>query len=541
MAKRILYIGMIITIIVTIWLIYLDSTPEIDRAQAQTGSALVTLQAGSGETIEFQTQNGITRQGVKPTVSQIPRLILYHNHMLTEVSQRTLHLSIQGLQIPPPGATVNLLAETQEKSAEYYDPDLDSYQKKRIPVWEASAWMAAAEGGSSLTLSQTFENTLPGADRPVHTPTGYFRYHITISAAGDSTNTVLYEFERDHAFLMENLWTATLPEVPEESPGAAPDELVIYYSDMTRFQKDFRDDRARIPRQAVHDYVGTQLLPRMVAAFGMQSQDWGFPWYQAWTGNRPGQDRERLSVALIDGVTWYHGQASPTGNSRISINVSGADNAPYASLADGVMATFHHELFHHQQKNINQYYGGQGWTGGEKGQWQFFSEGMAVLASSVAQPEIEFAEDAVERVYLKNANAFLTSDIGKDFGQIDPYHGALYWRFLYERCGAMGAGVEHPAAGMTVIRRVLTSLYQITEGQAGNGATLDDWMPAIMDQALTGSSCPFQTYQDSLAAFGQAVEALSSQGGRCQSSDLTSGCAFYDPFALYYQPIVRNP
>jgi hypothetical protein len=240
-------------------------------------------------------------------------------------------------------------------------------------------------------------------------------------------------------------------------------------------------------------------------------------------------------------VTWYHGQASSTGNSRISINVSGSDNAAYASLADGVMATFHHELFHHQQKNINQFFGGQGWTGGSQGQWQFFSEGTAVLASSVAQPEIELAADAAGRVYLKNANLYLDEDIGQDFGQIDPYHGALYWRFLYERCGGLHAGVENPAAGMAIIRRVLTSLYQITEGQPSDQGALDEWIPAIMDQALMGSSCPFQTYQDSLAAFTRAIEALGSEDGRCQSPGLPAGCAFYDPHALYIQPLEMYP
>jgi hypothetical protein len=53
----------------------------------------------------------------------------------------------------------------------------------------------------------------------------------------------------------------------------------------------------------------------------------------------------------------------------------------------------------------------------------------------------------------------------------EPYSAALYWRYLYERCGglrdggrlrdsdAMKSRVEDPAAGMAVIRRALTVLY----------------------------------------------------------------------------------
>ena len=542
MAKKICRIVFFITMIITLSLIFQTSVSKIVNAQEQTSPTMVILQAGSGETIQFQTNNGITRQGVKPEVTQIPRLTLFQNHLLTNASQRTLQITINGLHIPSPGATVTLLVETQEKSAEFLDPSLDSYQKKRIPLWWASSWIAPSEGkdlkGSSLSISQTFDETVSRSVGQIGTPTGYFRYLITISSTGDSTDTILYEFQQDYAFLMENIWISTLPNVPEESTGAAPDELVIYYCDTTRFQKDLRDVSNFIPRHIIHEYVGTELAPRMVEAFRLQSQDWGFPWYQAWTGNRAGPDRERLSVALTDRETWYHGQASPTGNSRISINVSGGDNAAYDSLADGVMSTFHHELFHLHQKNINQFFGGQGWTGGIKGQWQFFSEGMAVMASSVAQPEIEFAESGESRAYISNANFFLEGDIGEHFGQINPYHSALYWRFLYEHCGGMSSRVENPAAGMQIIRQVLSNLYKTTQRQDIADLSLDELIPRIMDQAFAGSFCSFQTYEDSLAAFARALNALRFEHGRCKSPGLPAGCAFFDPHILYKNPPV---
>ena len=61
--------------------------------QSQKGDAMVVvpdsyspvkIQAGSGESIEFQNQNGITQNGLEPVVTRIPRLVLYHNGQLTE-------------------------------------------------------------------------------------------------------------------------------------------------------------------------------------------------------------------------------------------------------------------------------------------------------------------------------------------------------------------------------------------------------------------------------------------------------------------------
>jgi hypothetical protein len=202
-----------------------------------------------------------------------------------------------------------------------------------------------------------------------------------------------------------------------------------------------------------------------------------------------------------------------------------------------------HELFHNLQKNINQHLGGAGWIGGHQHQWQFFAEGTAVLASSVAQPAIQLGASGRERAYFSNANLFLGSETirgdlanGKRFDEISPYHAALYWRFLYEQCGGMANGVENPGAGMQIVRRALTSLYQLGEAQAGSLDTFDAWMPQVMDQALAGSACPFQTYTQSLAAFAQAVDALRFEHGRCQEPGLPEGCGFYDPHSLYNNP-----
>jgi len=246
-------------------------------------------------------------------------------------------------------------------------------------------------------------------------------------------------------------------------------------------------------------------------------------------------------VTLTDGKTWYHGQAFPRGNSMISINVAGSENYSYDSLTDGVLSTFNHELFHNHQRNINQHYGGDGWIGGKADQWQFFAEGTAVLVSAVAQPEIQLGANARERAYISNANLFLGSatihgDIGKDFSEISPYHAALYWRFLYEQCGGMINSAENPAAGMEIIRRVLNSLYQSIKGDGSDSMDFTTWLPLIMDRALSGSTCPFQTYAQSLMAFAQAVDALRFESGRCRRPGLPEGCGFYDPYHLYNDP-----
>jgi len=539
MTKKIFYIGLMITVmtITACTKSEREKGTGLEQSLVQVSLPQVRLQAQNGATIEFQTQNGITHQGSDPKIFSIPHLTLYQNQDLTEPIRRTLLFTVAGVQWPPSGATISLLVETQNG-----EPISAEAGWERIPVWQENRQISthneADQTASPVTFTVVFSATILRAGEQIRTPTDYYRYQIKVT---DRNGLILYTFDQEYAFLLENQWITQLPDVPEESPGAAPDELVIYYCDMTPFQKDIRDSNTWVEREAVNAYVGTELLPKMATAFHLQSQDWRFPWYQAWTSARKGVDADRLSVALTNGKTWYHGQAFPRGSSLISINVSGGENYSYDTLTDGILSTFHHELFHNQQRNINQYLGGQGWIGGQNNQWQFFTEGMAVLASSVAQPDIQFAVNGAERAYFANANLFLGSntirgDIGRDFSEISPYHAAIYWRFLYEQCGGMNAGHEDPAAGMWIIRNALVSLYQIAEGQA----SLEDWLPLILDRALTGSTCPFQTYTQSLTAFAQALDALRFEAGHCLSPGLPKGCGLYDPYDLYSAPPINT-
>jgi hypothetical protein len=119
----------------------------------------------------------------------------------------------------------------------------------------------------------------------------------------------------DYAFLMESQWIARLPKVQEESKGAAPDELIVYYCYMFPFKRNSEDPTARLPREYVPDYVHTGLVPQMVEAFRVQTDDWGFPWHQAWTSycSGAGEGAERLSVALSNDQTWFHSKRHARG------------------------------------------------------------------------------------------------------------------------------------------------------------------------------------------------------------------------------------
>ena len=242
-------------------------------------------------------------------------------------------------------------------------PAPGSLYGKRRRDWNAQ-WYTRQRDFTAVFVHE-FGTTVPSGPGHIATPTDYFRYKVTVTDADHPAANPLYILSQDYAFLMENQWIARLPEVREASPGAAPDELIVYYCDMFPFRKDDLDPNTWLPREKVTAYVGTELVPQMVEAFRVQSDEWGFPWTDAWTSYRA-EDAERLSVALGDGQTWFHGPAPARGDARISINVSSRDNADYDTLADALMSTFHHELFHNLQRNLNLNLGGDGrWAGKE--------------------------------------------------------------------------------------------------------------------------------------------------------------------------------
>ena len=503
----------------------------------------VVLRARSGLTVTFRTQNGETIEHEAPQTMELAHLVLYRNGELTDAGERTLDIEVNGIDVPPGGVTVTLKLETQHGIE-----DLGGGVEHRIPVWRASQQIANTTGVTQTRATATFEHAFGGAvsagAEAVPTPTDYFRYEVAVIGSRHPITAPLQTFALDFAFLMENQWVARLPEVQEDAPGAAPDELIVSYCDMFPFRVNDGENPWH-PREDVGDFVGSELVPAMVEAFLVQTDDWGFPWYEEWTSFRGGEEVERLSVALTKEGVWYHGHAPypALGHAGIALRVDAKHNAAYETLTDALMSAFHHELFHSLQRNLQQHYGSSGGGGGDvdgaQDAWQFFSEGTAVLASSVGQPGVQFAQTSYARHYVDNADWYLghglpQGDLNRSYGEMNPYHATLYWRFLYEQCG----GLNDPAAGMDVIRRALAALYDKQVIDIGLSMDLVGALPRIMDQTLAqaGAACPFKTYRDSLTAFSSAIYALRLEGGRCNGADSPNGCGFYDPQHLYHDP-----
>jgi hypothetical protein len=504
----------------------------------------VSIQSSSGKTISFKTQNGWTVSDVPVEVKDIPYLVLFRNGVLTDPIERTLTIKVDGIQVPTQGITVTLEIETQHK-----DPDLEEKTNQRISVWRESRWLEghSTETKQDATTTVIFNHEFAGT-RGVNTersttPTDYFRYKVSVFEAGRSVAEPVLTIEEEFAFLLESQWIVQLPEAREESPGAAPDELVIYYCDMFPFQRSVLDGSTRLPRGEIHGYIRNELVPAILEAYRVQSNDWGFVWNGNWVSSRPEADADRLSVALTKNDTWFHGHSPWRGNSWISINVEGGVNAYYDNLTDGLISSFHHELFHNLQRNISLELGGGHDISGKEDVWEFFSEGMAVFASSVGMPQVQFSQNTKARAYLAQANAFVAGggmhegELNTSYKTIFPYRSAIYWRYLYEKCGGMTDGKEDPAAGMQLIRDILMVLYNKSVVDIYTSEDLVKFLPAILDQVLKSSNCPFKTYRDSLTNFAGAIYALGLADGRCIAPGIPSGCGFYDPNKLYSSPL----
>jgi hypothetical protein len=322
------------------------------------------------------------------------------------------------------------------------------------------------------------------------------------------------------------------------------------------FQHGITDPASRLRRAEIPHYVQQELFPALLEAFHAQREDWGFGWQPAWTSYRAEDGNRRLSVALSDGETWFHGQAPVRGLSGISLRTKGGANRHYETLTDGLLSTFHHELFHNLQKGLAQQLGGHGDVDGQKGAWGFLSEGTAALAESVSERDIHFSQNASARSYISLANGFIgqtdfPGELNRSYQQMIPYYAAIYWRFLYEQCGGMAIGTEDPSAGMRIIRRSLEVLYSGEQVDIRGSTDLVHHLPAVIDQALKGpeaASCPFRTFRQSLQHFARAIYQLRLDGGRCTAPGLPTatptgtpaGCGFYDPNHLYLDPPVSE-
>jgi hypothetical protein len=510
------------------------SPAEAEEAAAEPKAVTVTLKSATETTITFRSEQ--EQELSQAPGKHIPHLVLNRNGVPTPGFERTLIVSLANIDVPPTGAYAQLVIESQ-----HGDPDLGGGRSNRIRVWEDTMFLPFSPGSeepTSLDFQVVFQRKSEEGRSIFRTPTDYFSYRVSIT---DTQGHLLEEFSDDYALLMENQWRVPLPEVLEATPGAAPNQLVVYYYDMIPFQTDLRDPLSQIARSDVERYIQTDLVPAMVEAFILQTNDWGLPWYEEWSNARTDEDPKALSVALVESGTWYHGKAPSLGHAMISIRVDGSFGE-YADLTDGIMSVFHHELFHNQQRNISFHFGSQGHLQGKEAAWEVVSEGTAVLASSVGQPRVQFEPGVQMRSYLKRANAFIGADgaagggLNKSYKQV-PYHTSLYWRYLYENCGGLEHGIENPKAGMQVIRNVLETLYTGEIVNINKSADVASSLPRIIDTALRATpSCGFETYEESLVQFAGAIYRLRLADGRCQSLGFPAGCGFHDPDHLYNTP-----
>jgi hypothetical protein len=512
---------------------------EEPEAHPSLAAMSVSLEAATGATILFKTDNGQAVNAPQAENGKIPYLVLNRNGVATPNFERTLHISLGNIQVPPSGLYADLEIET-----EHSNPDFGRDTTEKILVWAEKRFVSPASNSQrpqSIDFTVVFQRLIDKQSRAILTPTDYYSYRVKIR---DSKGKILRTIEQPYSFLLENQWRVPLPKVLEATPGAAPRELVLYFYDMIPFQSSLRDPETRIPRQDVERYIQTELIPAMVQAFEVQTNIWNLPWYKEWKNLRSEEDPKILSVALDEYGTWFHGAAPSLGHAMISIRVDGSFGE-YASVTDGIMSVFHHELFHNQQRNISLHFGSKGNISGKDGAWELFSEGTAVLASLVGQPAVQMASSSMPRSYLKRVNAFIGSDgifpggLNMSYTKI-PYHTALYWRYLYEQCGGINHGVEDPAAGMQVIQKILETLYNGEIVNINSSTSAVENLPKILDVALYKTpACAFKSYDESLVHFTRAIYQLRLADGRCPGH-APAECGFFDPRKLYSVPGEEN-
>ncbi len=489
----------------------------------------IQVRAETGRAILFKQGNDRETNGEGAESQMIPHLVLYANEALADEASRTIQLEISGMQVPAGGGNLAVWVETQ-----HGDPDHNSSEAYRIRVFETSIELENNSQKSQVEQDVRIEHTfLAKTTTGEVTPTGYYRVEAVFTPAASADMTE-QKFSLDFAFLLENQWVAPLVGLQSQASGEGPSELVIYYMDMISFQTSAYRTEARLARTQVRPFVQNVLVPGMVAAIQQQTLEWGFHWSEAWTSFRGGEDAERISVALTQTGLWYHGQAPAGGYATLTINVKQMDLETYDSLEDWVLTMFSHELFHNQQRSINQEQGGSGVIDGEFEAWEFVTEGTAVVAASVYNPQLGFEPGTADGPYFSRAKKFIAggqntgSDLNASFTDISPYEAAIYWRFLYEQFSGLQNGRENPAAGMAVIFKTLETLYADKNLLAIQLEELPTGLAELMDRVFSElDDSPFTDFRSSLLAFHGAVYGLGSDQPDLQSS--TTAAGFYDP------------
>ncbi len=183
---------------------------------ASTYSSMsVELSTPTHQVIEFNTGEQ-TQKEQKPSqeVREIPQLVLNRNGVLTPGYERTLEVVANNIPVFAPGIRVILTISTQHQ-----DPDRARADGKRIQVWRDEQFIpytSQTQQGVRLSFSVTFDRHTILDEKPIITPTDYFRYQISVV---DLNGNLRQSYTQDYAFLMENHWRVPLPKLLEAEEG----------------------------------------------------------------------------------------------------------------------------------------------------------------------------------------------------------------------------------------------------------------------------------------------------------------------------------
>jgi hypothetical protein len=328
----------------------------------------------------------------------------------------------------------------------------------------------------------------------VRTPTDYFQVEVLVDGVP------VGDFDpREYAFLMENQALGSLD---------ADNDFLVRYYDMAPFgHKQAWGGAAGtnwLLRDDVPDYIQNDFTVMLQDIFDTEVTDWGLP-----GGLDPrwgsGDTPNFLSVDINESDTYFHTTAGSNSHIHLTSFPGGWDG--YTSVPDRLEATLTHEMFHNMQDSI-----AFTETGEDPWFWNPYGEGTAVLASVVMNPTEQFADPAGyagSRQYYNFTALFLRDHLNRTYNMpynappddVFNYGAGLYWRFLYEQCGGLGAGgAENPVQGMKVIWRALQEMYPKAKDDDGYANPhVVEGMKEVMDAALT--ECPaFDTYEESLIA-----------------------------------------
>lgn len=458
----------------------------------------LTLTAANGAAIQFKSNNGESSGEQVAQESSLPHLVLLRNGALTPAEERTLLVTLTSQQKTSAAPVyIEIRLETQKG-----DPDRNSASSSRI-----TAYQRVLKVEASVTQEITFGAVSLAAGELVDpNPTGYYRLVIrAVDMAGERIEQS--EVVVDYAFLLENQWVAPL-QAPE---SAGPQELLVYYTDMTPFQVNSFDPQGRLARQEVNGYIETVVIPGMQAVFALQ-QSWGFEWHPEWRGFRPEGLPGQLTVALTDRSEWYHGPAPRGGYGLIAINVNQYRLQTYSTLTDWIVSMFSHELFHNWQRSLNQHAGGQGDTEGRHDVWEVVTEGTALLVESLTRETLGFADGTNGSPYTARAAAFISRLESTDaafelpFSTMSPYEMVVYWRYLYDSSRVDGSSQHNTSAGLAIIRRTLASLYSDKGLLDIQPQDLAAGFTRLMERVLEGA------YAENKHGFGQALSGWLRDG-----------------------------